>query len=130
MKKLLIFLIASAISLAGFSQTAFLNTASNPTGAITNNSIDTVYYVTSRSYPLTTIQAVITKTSGTIAGTYVLSNSVDGVNYVNISTISIVDGAINTNVWSTASAARYWRIITGGSTTVAATVKAYISAPY
>ena len=40
----------------------------------------------------------ITKTSGTIAGTIVLSGSVDGTNYAVINTYTLTDASVNTSV--------------------------------
>lgn len=115
-------------ALFGFSQTRFINTSSNPTGAITNTSADTCYYTTSRSYAATTVQIIVTKATGTMAGTSVLAMSVDGVNYVNVDTLTNTNVTVNTGIFVNQSAARYWRVITGGATTVTGTVTAYISA--
>lgn len=115
-------------TLFGFSQTQFKNTASNPTGGITDAGVDTCSYALSHSYPLLSIQTVVTKSAGTMAGTSILARSVDGINYVNVDTLTNTNVATNTRIYTVASAARYWRVITSGSTTVTAVVKAFISA--
>jgi hypothetical protein len=128
MKTLLIMALIFMCGFQSFSQSVFKNTSSNPTGAITNTSIDTCYYTTSKSYSVISIQPVITKATGTMAGTSVLACSVDGVNYTNVDTLTNSNVTVNSTVWNISSAARHWRIITSGATTVTATVKAYISA--
>lgn len=112
----------------GFSQSAFKSTSFNPTGAITDTGSDTCYYRTSQSYSVVSIQPVITKTTGTMAGKSYLASSVDGTNYVTVDSLTNTNVTTNTTIWQKTSAARYWRIITGGATSVAGTVKAYISA--
>lgn len=128
MKKLILILAICASTSTLFAQTAFKNTASNPTGTLTDNGSDTCYYRTSQSYSVVSIQPIITKASGTMAGKSYLYSSVDGTNYILVDSLSNANVTTNTTIWNKTSAARYWRIITGGATTVSATVKAYISA--
>lgn len=45
-----------------------------------------------------TFQYVITKTSGTVAGTIVLSGTVDGTNYVVLNTYTLTDATATTSV--------------------------------
>ena len=118
------------LSLGTYAQATFLQTASNPTGAIVNASVDTMNYTLSGTYTLVTIQPIITKLTGTAAGTSTLSYSLDGVNYVTTATtaLTLTNVTKNTTVWNVASSARYWRIITGGATTVTATCTAKILA--
>lgn len=40
----------------------------------------------------------ITKTSGTVAGTIVLSGSVDGTNYATLNTYTLTDASVNTSI--------------------------------
>lgn len=129
MKKVMFILgICLLFGVSAFCQSSFKNTSSNPNGTLTNTGADTCYYRTTQSYSVITIQPVITKASGTMAGTSILAYSVDGVNYVNSDTLTNSNVTVNTTVWDKQSAARYWRIITSGATTVSATVEAYISA--
>ena len=121
-----------ALFYTAHSQTAFSHTASNPTGAILNTSADTMNYNLQKGYNLLSIQPVITKATGTMAGTTVLYYSVDGTNWVTTGDSQTnTNVTTNTTVWNKTSAARYWRIITSGATTVTATTAAkIIIAPY
>lgn len=129
MKKI-IFLIAFTVALFGVkteAQTAFNYTATNPTGAILNTSVDTMTFTVSKSYSMISIQPVITRATGTMAGTAILAYSVNGTNYVNSDTLTLSNAATNTTVWNKVSAARYWRIIRSGATTVTGTSAAKLS---
>lgn len=133
MKKLLFILAIGIfiIPMAGKAQTpgTFSQTASNSTGAITNTSVDTMTYTLTRSYRTVSIQPIVTKATGTMAGWSVLDYSVDGTNWmVGTDTLSLANATTNTIVWDKTSAARYWRVRTGGATTVTGTVVGKISA--
>ena len=130
MKKILMILLFSLTAYFAQAQAAynFSQTASNPTGAITNTSVDTMTYTLSRSYPLISIQPVVTKASGTMAGWAVLDYSVDGINWhVGSDTVSLSNVTTNTGVITKQIAARYLRIRVGGATTVTGTVTAKVS---
>jgi hypothetical protein len=126
MKKILSLLICFTLFFAvSKAQTAFSHTVSNPTGAILNTSADTMTYSMQRGYNQVAIQPVITKASGTMAGTSVLYYSVNGTNWVATGdTLTNSNTTTNTTVWNKTSAARYWRIITSGATTVTGTTAA------
>lgn len=126
MKLYIILLFTILISLTGFSQT-FSPTASNPTSAITNTSVDTLTYTTSQTFGTISIQPVVTKATGTMAGTAILSYSIDGVNFINIDTLTLSNATTNSTVWNVNSACKKFMIIVGGSTTVTGTVAAKIS---
>lgn len=131
MKKIILLLSLLSFYFVTSAQVAgsFSQTASNPTGAITNTSIDTVNYTLSHSYHIISAQVSVTKLTGTMAGTATLYYSVDGVRYIAVGTpLTLTNVANNTTVWDVTSAARFFRIITGGATTVTATVTAKISA--
>lgn len=111
------------------AQTAFSQTASNSTGAITNTSVDTMTYTLARSYANIAIQPVVTKASGTMAGWAVLDYSVNGTNwYVGTDSLTLANQTTNTIVWNKVTAARYFRVRVGGATTVTGTAAAKISA--
>lgn len=111
------------------AQVAFSQTASNPTGAITDTGIDTMTYTAIRSYNLVSIQPVVTKATGTMAGWAVLDYSINGTNwYVGTDTLSLTNITTNTLVWNKATAARYFRIRVGGATSVTGTCTAKIIA--
>jgi len=122
---LLLFSLTAAISLQ--AQTAFNQTASNPTGALLNTAVDTMTYTMSKSYGIVSIQPVVTKATGTMAGWAVLDYSVNGTNwYVGTDSLSLTDITTNTIVWTKNTAARYYRIRVGGATTVTGTAAAKI----
>lgn len=128
MKRILSILFLCALFYTGSAQSSFRYTASNPTGAFTNTAIDTMTYTTTASYQVVTIQPVFTRATGTMAGTAILAYSVNGTNYVNTDTLTMTNAATNSTVWNKITAARYWRIIRSGATTVTGTSAAKISA--
>lgn len=128
-KFLLIATLIFSLGMTSVAQSSFNQTASNPTGAITNASVDTMNARLSQSFNVVTVQATVTRLSGTAAGAATLYYSVDGVSYVTTGTpLTLTNVASQTVVWNTTSAARYWRVIVGGATTVTATASAKISA--
>lgn len=73
-------------------------------------------------------QVVATKISGTVGGTAILQGSLDGTNYVTISTdtLTLTDVATNSAVWKvSASTYLYYRIAVTGSGTMSASVVGY-----
>lgn len=121
---LLCFMLFFTVSQA---QTAFSHTVSNPTGAILDNSVDTMTYSMQKGYASVAIQPVITRATGTMAGTSVLYNSVNGTNWVATGdTLTNANQATNTTIWHKTVPARYWRIITSGATNVTGTTAAKI----
>lgn len=111
------------------AQASFTQTASNPTGAITNTSVDTMTYTLTRAYTVVSIQPVVTKATGTMAGWAVLDYSINGSSwYVGTDTLSLSNATTNTIVWNKAIAARYLRIRVGGATTVTGTCTAKVEA--
>jgi hypothetical protein len=123
MKKIIMFFISVLLFQLGvFAQASFSQTASNPTGAITNTSVDTMTYTTIRSNAIVSIQPVVTKSSGTMTGWAVLDYSVDGTTwYVGTDSLSLANVTTNTIVWNKQVAARYFRIRVGGATSVGGT---------
>lgn len=109
------------------AQSAFRQTASNPTGTVTNTSVDTMTYALSASYSTISIQPVITKTSGTVAGTSILQLSVNGTNYINTDTLTNTNVATNSTIWNKFTTAKYFRILTTGSGTMVVTVAAKLT---
>jgi hypothetical protein len=110
------------------AQTAFSYGVSTPAGAILNTSADTLTYSLAKSYRTVSVQPVVTKATGTMAGTSVLYSSVNGTNYVSTGdTLTCTNVTTNTTVWNKTSAARFWRLIRNGATTVTGTSAAKIS---
>lgn len=129
MKKLFSLLLALFVVASCFAQASFTPTSFNPTSGITNTSVDTSYYTLSKSYTHVCIQPTVTKATGTMAGWAVLEYSVDGANWVLTGdTLALSNVTTNTTVWNKITAARYFRIRTGGATTVTGTVLHKISA--
>ncbi len=85
---------------------------------------------------LVTIQAVFTKTSGTLGGTATLQGSLDGVNYVTIPTAATVAGASTYTVTDTATQSTiftvknqgyyYYRVSWTGTGTMVGNVTSYL----
>jgi hypothetical protein len=124
MKKILFLSMLVSFSFAGICQ-SFRHTASNPTGAILNASADTMSFSTANAYSIVGIQPVITKATGTMAGTSVLQGSLDGANYVAIDTLTNSNITVNSTVWTLSNPVyTYYRIITSGATTVTGTTAA------
>lgn len=124
-KTIFLSLFLMVISFAGIAQ-SFNQTASNSTGAILNASLDTMNFSTVQSYTSVGIQPVITKATGTMAGTAVLYGSINGTNFVAAGdTLTFTNVTTNTTVWTkTNPVFTYWRIITSGATTVTGTAAA------
>ena len=125
MKKILFLLALTSFSLFGMAQ-SFSHTTSNPTGAINNASSDTMSYSTVKNYSVVGIQPVITKATGTMAGTSVLYGSLDGINFIAVGdTLTNTNVTTNSTVWSLSNPPYiYYRIITSGATTVTGTTVA------
>lgn len=87
----------------------------------------------SNYYTRVSFQAVVTKISGTVAGTVTLQGSNDGTNYVTVSssyatatTLSCTDQTTNTKMFVvTGSPYKYYRLSYTGSGTMSATIKGY-----
>lgn len=104
---------------------AFAKTTSNPTGAITNTGIDTGTYHFTKGYDRILFGTTYTRATGTAAGTCILEYKVASVdNYKSDAgdTLTLTNAASQSVYWNKTNTARYWRIRTGGGTTVTATV--------
>ena len=103
MKKLFSILMASLVLAVSFSASAQSPVSITPSKTTLTNS-DTAYAVKSFPVPVDkiTLQAVLNKTSGTIAGTVLPQGSLDGTNYVNISTdtLTLANQSVNTKIWT------------------------------
>jgi len=139
MKKILLMLaIIAATAFISQAQTNFSYTATNPTGAILNATVDTLNLtVAPNYYAIMTIQALVTKTSGTMAGTVRLYgsnfNNVAGAWQPVSDTLTLTDATTNKKTWTlTQPCYRYYQILQSGGTTVAGTIvaKAYAIKPY
>lgn len=104
---------------------AFTKTAFNPTGAITNTGIDTGIYHLTKGYDRILFSTTYTRATGTGAGTCILEYKLHANdNYKSDAgdTLTLANSASQTVYWNKTNTARYWRVRTGGGTTVTATV--------
>ena len=130
MKKILLLFSFAVMLLAvtnekAKAQTSLSFTATNPTGAVLNATVDTLNLTMSGAYSaVMTVQCLLTKTSGTVAGTVRLYGS----NYNNVTgtwaavgdTLTLSNAATNSHVWSiTQPCYKYYQILQSGGTTVA-----------
>ena len=128
MKKIISFLLCiTLLTVAAEAQTAFRYTTANPTGAFVNTAVDTMYFNLAKPYSHVSIVPVFIRATGTMAGTAILSCSVDGTTYVNTDTLTMTNAATNSVLWEKVSSCRYWRIIRSGATTVTGTSAAKLS---
>ncbi len=120
MKKL-VFILALAFSIAGFSQTAITSAAlgnlkSTPTHAVTDtitNAVTKYQLGIVRGYnEIITVQPTFTKISGTAAATVKIQGSVDGVSYNDIgSSYTVTDVASQSTAFIiTPSSYQYYRL--------------------
>ena len=94
MKKFLfLFACLAFIGLGSVSAQSFTMTGNDV--VVTNTATVACSLKVSNAYNAVTVQAVVTKTSGTIAGTVTLQGSVDGVNYETVP-VSLVAGGAST----------------------------------
>lgn len=134
MKKLLFaipfLLLLSAMSYDAKSQVSFSQTASNPTGAISNSSTDTMTYSLTKGYSRVLFCMTYTRSAGTAAGTVILEyrmSSSDNWNSDAGDTLTITNAASKSYYWNKTVPARHWRMRVGGATTVTATAAAKLN---
>lgn len=114
----------------GYSQASFTQTTSNPTGAISNNGIDTMSYTSTKGYSRALFGMTYARSAGTGAGTAILEYKIgtsDNWKSDVGDTLTITNAASTSYYWNKTVPARYWRIRVGGATTVTATVTAKLS---
>lgn len=128
MKKILFSLFAVMLFCASYAQTAFHQTTTNTTGAFTGTASDTMTLTLTQPYQVVSVQPVLTKVSGTIAGKTYLQLSINGTNYVSTDSLTNTDVTTNTIVWNKQTACRYFRILVVGTGTMAGTASAKLNA--
>jgi len=133
MKRLLSVAIA-LMSLATFTANAqapntLKNMLSSPTHVSTDTVTDAGVKLQSVAVPgyqeVVTIQTVITKINGTVAGTVIIQGSLDGVNYTTIGTDSYTatNVATQSKTWSVnPSTFAYYRVSYTGTGTMSAKI--------
>jgi len=128
MKKILaLFLILTLLAVSNEvkSQVPFSQTASNPTGAISNSSIDTMTYTLTKGYGRILFSMTYTRTANTAGGTAILEyrqSTSDNWQSDAGDTLTITNVASRTYYWNKTVTAKHWRMRVGGATTVTATV--------
>ena len=95
MKKLLSILVVLALGVGiSFAQSTSAAVTMTTVGSpVINTASATCSLKVTDTYKQVTIQTVITKVSGTVAGTVTLQGSLDGVNYVTIPTAGVIGAA-------------------------------------
>lgn len=127
MKKFLSVLLIAALAFIAPQANAQSSVLVSSTDTLTN--ADTVYIslpTATGGYYAVGIQAVVTRVSGTAAGTAIIQGSLDGTNYVDIGTdtLTFSNAVTNTKVWAiTPSVYQYHRVKFISSGTVVAVPK-------
>jgi len=132
MKNLLSILFVFCLSFTLKAQVA-MTIAGSP---VTNTGVGTATATITQSYETATIQAVFTKTSGTLAGTATLQASLDGTNYATVATQATVAGAATYTVTDVATQSvifiinkapyKFYRVSWTGTGTMVGTISATI----
>lgn len=127
MKKLIMVLLIAVTAFIASESKAQSSVLVNTTDTLTNT--DTVYIslpTATGGYYAVGIQAVVSRVSGTAAGTAIIQGSLDGINYVDISTdtLTFTNVATNTKIWAiTPSVYQFHRVKFTSSGTVVAVPK-------
>lgn len=133
MKKIIIFLsfafaMTTVVNAQSQSATTMNQTATNTTGTYSNSGADTTYIKAIGNYASVAIQGVVTKVSGTAAGTGWLYGSLDGVNYEKIASdsLKVTNTSKSTHIWvMKPSSYLYYKTIVTGTGTMSASYKSY-----
>lgn len=125
MKKLFL-LSAIVFATTGYSQ--IVSTMPKSAVTLTNAATVTATLQTQSVCENITIQAIETKSTGTVAGSVTVSGSVDGTNYVNLpDTFAPADVAVNTHLWEfTNNNYLYYKVTFLGAGTMVSTPAAYL----
>lgn len=98
------------------------------TATITNAATVNLTQTVVATYDRVSIQVVITKYSGTVAGTCILQGSIDGTNFKDIGTdtLTLANQTTNTKVWVVENSNfYYYKVVCTGSGTMSAQAKGY-----
>lgn len=94
---------------------------------VTNAALTIVVQKVSQASRSVTVQGILTKVSGTIAGKMTIQGSINGVNYVNVDSLTLTDIATNAKVTTFSDDPyQYYKISIVGSGTMVATLNGYI----
>lgn len=138
MKKFILSIIVCLFIVASSNGQAYQMTGGYTTGdTVVNTASKACSLKVVKSYKSVTIQANVTKISGTVGGTITLQGSVDGVNFVTCDTAAFVsDGPATYTATNSASQSKAW-IVSGapytwfrlnyvGTGTMSAIIKGYL----
>jgi hypothetical protein len=117
------------------STNTLLSSYSLTSDTVTNTGTSYLQITLNNYYEKVSFQPVVTKVSGTAAGTVTLQGSVDGTNYVTVSsdysnarTMTVTNVTTSTAFFVvTSSPYRYYRLSYTGSGTMVCTLKGYVS---
>jgi hypothetical protein len=128
--KTLILLFATVFTLSAFGQAKTMTTVGSP---VTNTGTATSTIKLEDTHKQVTLQAIVTKTSGTLAGTITLQGSLNDTNYVTIPTQAVVGAASTYTVTDVATQSvafivnnspyRYFRLSWTGAGTMVGTLR-------
>lgn len=129
MKKVLS--IVCLFLLVGYSNAQVVTAMTKSAVTMTNSTAVTATLQTNAVAENISIQAVVTKSTGTVAGTVQVSASLDGTNYVNLaaasSTLALTDQTTNTGVFVyTNNNYLYYKLTFTGTGTMVATPSASV----
>jgi hypothetical protein len=129
MKKL--FSILCLFLLVGYSNAQVVTAMTKSAVTMTNSTAVTATLNTNYVTENLSIQAVVTKSTGTVAGTVQVSASLDGTNYVNLtastSTLALTDQATNTGIFNyTKNNYLFYKLTFTGTGTMVATPSASV----
>lgn len=124
MKNLLLILVLFTFGLNAQVVTTMTRSAATLTNAATVTASVNTNYVCENI----TLQAVVTKSTGTVAGTVTASYSIDGTNYVTFGdSLYLADQTTNTHLWElTNNNYLYYKLTFLGTGTQVATVNGYL----
>lgn len=125
MKNLLLLLVVALFASFGVNS----QTAMTVSDTITNTGTEYATLQVKSSGSIISIQAVVTKLSGTVAGTVILQASNDGLNYVTIGSDTLTLSNVTTNSYLFTVSNHpyiYYRLKATGSGTMSATLKGWL----
>jgi hypothetical protein len=125
MKKLLFAAVLTLITVGLMAQTPM---AGNP-ATVTNAASTFVQKEITGACRSVSVQFVLTKTSGTIAGKATVQGSLDGTNYTNIDSLTLTDVTTNTLITELSTCPyRFYKVLVVGSGTMGGVLNGYIKA--
>lgn len=132
MKKAVLLIALLTTTLLGVGQNMTTTLSSSVTiDTVTNTGTADLYMTATAPIGVLGFQLVVTKISGTVAGTAFLQASNDGTNFVEVNSsdsLALTNVATQSYLWTVgreAQAYQYYRILVTGSGTMAASITGY-----